>query len=209
MARTYGQFCGLARTLDHVGDRWTLLIVRELLIGGASYGELLAALEGIPTNLLADRLRQLEEDGLVARAQDHGDRRRIRYSLTSLGAGLEPAVMALIRWGRVWMRAGPGDDRFDPRWVLLALRALLGERSRDRDGAVEVQVDGEKVTVISTAGRTLQVVRGSKADAGAFVDGSAASILGVASGELTMAEALRRGLRVRGDRALARLLLHP
>ncbi len=207
--KTYGQFCGLARALEHVGGRWTLLVIRELLVAEASYGELLAALDGVPTNLLAARLRQLEADGLVTREQDAVDRRRARYRLTPLGAELEPALLALIRWGTHWMRTGPGEDRFEPGWAVLALRALLHDRAADRAGIVEVHVHDVRLLVISAHGADLRVVAGVDTDADAVVSANPELLLGIASGQLTMTEALRRGLQVRGDLPLARALLQP
>lgn len=207
MAKTYGQFCGLARALDHVGDRWTLLVVRELLLEDRSYGELHQALDGIPTNLLADRLRQLEEDGLLSRRADADDGRRARYSLTPQGRALEPALLALIRWGAHWMRTGPGDDRFDPRWAALALRALLEGRTADARGAVEVHVGNQRLAVVGSGRGPLRVDRADAAHRDAVVDGPPELLLGLVSGALTMTEAVRRGLRVRGSRPLARALL--
>ena len=209
MTKTYGQFCGLARALEHVGDRWTLLVIRELLLAEASYGELLAALDGVPTNLLAARLRQLEVDGLVTRERDAVDRRRASYQLTPLGAELEPALLALIRWGTHWMRTGPGQDRFEPNWAVLALRALLGGRAADRAGIVEVHVHDVRLHVISALGADLRVVAGMDTDSGTVVNATPELLLGIASGQLTMTEALRRGVQIRGDRSLACALLQP
>ena len=209
MAKTYGQYCGLARTLDHIGDRWTLLVIRELMVSVASYGELLVALDGVPTNLLADRLRQLEADTLIRRETDPDDRRRVTYSLTPLGAELEPAVLALIRWGTAWMRSGPGPDRFDPRWAVLALRALIRDRVASRDGVLEVRVEHIRLHIISTSGAPLVVGKATAIRSDARVGGSPELLLGVSSGQLTMTEAMRRGLRVLGRRPLARAVLQP
>lgn len=205
--RRYGQFCGLARALEHVGDRWTLLVIRELLLGPSTYGGLLTALDGIPTNLLADRLRQLEADGLVARQIDSEDRRRAIYRLTTLGQGLEPALLALISWGGHWMRSGRGNDRFDPRWSVLAIRALLQDRRVRRSGTLELRIGGIAVTVATTSEGSIRVQAGGAAAAGATVEGDPELVLGLVGGELTPKEAARRGLRVRGDSTLARALL--
>jgi DNA-binding HxlR family transcriptional regulator len=207
--KRYGQFCGLARALDHVGDRWTLLMIRELLLGPSSYGDLLNALDGIPTNLLAERLRQLEADGLVARVADPQDRRRAIYRLTTLGQGLEPALLALIKWGAHWMRTGQGDDRFDPRWSVLAIRALLQDRRTTRRGTVELRMGGDAFTVATTSEGSICVQGRDAAAAGATVEGDPGLMLGLVSGELTPKEAARRGLRIRGDSTLARSLLVP
>lgn len=207
--KRYGQFCGLARTLEHVGDRWTLLVIRELLLGPSTYGDLLTALGGIPTNLLAERLRQLEADGLVARETDPEDRRRAIYRLTALGQGLEPALLALINWGAHWMRMGRGSDRFDPRWSVLAIRALLQDRRATRSGTLELRVGGTAVTVATTSEGSIRVQAGGAAAPGATVEGDPELMLGLVAGELTPKEAAGRGLRVRGDKALARALLVP
>ena len=208
MAKTYGQFCGLARALDHVGDRWTLLVIRELLLEDRTYSELHQALDGVPTNLLAERLRQLEDDGLLTRHADPQDGRRARYSLTPQGQAIEPALLALIRWGAQWMRTGPGDDRFDPRWAALALRALLEGRTTDARGVVEVHVGEKRLAVVGSGRGPLRVDHADSARRDAVVDGPPELLLGLVSGTLTMTEAVRRGLRVRGNRSLARTLLH-
>src|SRR5215208_4667158 len=121
--RSYNEYCGLAKALDLVGERWTLLIVRNLLLGPLRYSALLAGLPGITTNLLAKRLQEMEAQGLLERV---GAGARRAYRLTTLGAGLEPAVHALGRWGWHRMREGParGDHR-SLEWLLVALRRRL------------------------------------------------------------------------------------
>lgn len=120
--RTYGQFCALARTLDVVGERWTLLIVRELLPGPMRYTELKTSLKGIATNLLAERLRTMEVNGIVERRLEESG---VFYALTSWGLGLREPMEALGRWGAPLLARGRGDDAFQPRWLALALPALL------------------------------------------------------------------------------------
>lgn len=136
--RSYGQFCGLARALDVVGDRWNFLIVRELLPGPMRYKELRSSLGGIATNLLASRLRDLESNGIVERrVADPG----MRYALTPWGAELREPMEALGRWGTPLVMKGRGDDAFQPRWLVLALPALL--RGVISTPAVEVGFDVE------------------------------------------------------------------
>jgi len=94
-ARGFGQYDGVARALERVGDRWALLIVRDLLVGPRRYGDLKAGLPRIPTNILSDRLKELQESGVVRRVPTV----RGGYELTALGRGLEPVVIALARWG--------------------------------------------------------------------------------------------------------------
>src|SRR6187399_564519 len=103
--RNYRQFCGLARALDRLGERWTLLIVRNLLLGPRRYSDLLAELPGLTTNLLAERLKGMEASGLVVRRALGGAGRSAVYELTPLGAALEPAIMELGRWGGRFMDA--------------------------------------------------------------------------------------------------------
>lgn len=200
MARTYGQFCAVARALDHVGDRWTLLIIRELVLGPAGYGDLAAALDGIPSNLLASRLRSMGADGILERETDGQDRRRVTYRLTSLGESLGPVLDALIVWGARWMSSGPGDDRFDARWSGLALRALLEDRRSAFAGVVELRFETGSVQIAGTAHN------GSPA-ATATVQGPAQILLALASGDMGLDEAAQVGVVIDGDRRLLRHLL--
>ena len=99
-ARGFGQYSGAARALERVGDRWALLIVRDLLVGARRYGDLKAGLPRIPTNILSDRLRELQESGVIRRVPTV----RGGYELTTFGRALEPVVVALERWG--WSALG-------------------------------------------------------------------------------------------------------
>src|SRR5919197_4458192 len=131
MSRSYGQYCGLARALDVVGDRWNLLIVRQLLIAPARYRELLDGLPGVATNLLADRLRDLETAGVVERhLAKEGN--AIVYALTPWGAELREPIESLIRWSTPLMVSGPGDDCFRAEWLVVPLRALLVGKAAPR-----------------------------------------------------------------------------
>lgn len=120
--RTYGQFCALARSLDVVGERWTLLIVRELLAGPMRYTELKTSLNGIATNLLAERLRAMESSGILERRLEGSG---VRYALASRGAELRESMEALGRWGTPLLASGRGEDTFQLRWLTFALPALL------------------------------------------------------------------------------------
>ena len=168
--KSYGQFCALARAMDHVGDRWTLLLVRELLLGPARYGELSAALPGLATNLLAERLRQLVDDGLVQRVG-------VAYQLTPRGRGLEAVILELIRWGAAYMVTGPGDDVVDERWAWLAVRALLEGASSDLPrGEVTVRCGGlEFAVVVDENGR--RVLPGARSRPEATLTGPLPALL--------------------------------
>src|SRR5919201_472458 len=151
MSRSYGQYCGLARALDVVGDRWNLLVVRQLLIAPARYRELLDGLPGVATNLLADRLRDLETAGVVERRlAEEGN--AIVYALTPWGAELRQPIESLIRWSTPLMVRGPGGDSFRPEWLTLALPALLDTRANAHAlGLVEIDGDESVVRTVFAA----------------------------------------------------------
>jgi DNA-binding HxlR family transcriptional regulator len=125
--RSYGQYCAVARSLDVIGDRWTMLIVRELWLRPCRYTDLRQALPGIATNLLADRLRDLEGDGLVQRTEEPPPVATTVYRLTERGRALEPVLYELARWGMPLMASGQGDDIFRPHWLGLVVRRALGD----------------------------------------------------------------------------------
>jgi DNA-binding HxlR family transcriptional regulator len=109
-ARSYGHYCPVAKTLELVGERWTLLIVRELLVGPRRFTDLHAALDGIPRNLLADRLRDLEAEALVVRSELPPPAARTVYELTGAGRDLLPVIGALAQWGLTHLPPpGPGE----------------------------------------------------------------------------------------------------
>jgi DNA-binding HxlR family transcriptional regulator len=118
----YGQFCAVARALEVVGERWTLLIVRELLIGPQRYTDLLAGLGGVSPNVLADRMKKLEEFGVVERRKLAPPAASTVYELTPLGTRLGPVIAELIRWGLNFLTdRRPGEiARLDH--LLMALR---------------------------------------------------------------------------------------
>jgi DNA-binding HxlR family transcriptional regulator len=172
--RSYGQNCALARASDVIGERWTLLLVRDLLISPRRFNELLASEEGIGTNLLAARLKDLEAAGIVAKQPADGSSRV--YALTERGRALEPAVLALIRWG---LTHGPavaagGFHRHD--WDLLALKAAF-QPARAGDLAVTVQFDdGEFSGWVRIADRRMRIGLGRVDDADLVIDGTVADL---------------------------------
>ncbi|WP_245744093.1 winged helix-turn-helix transcriptional regulator [Lentzea fradiae] len=97
--RDYAQYCGIARALELVGERWALLVVRDLTVRPRRYTDLQEGLRGIPTNVLSTRLKELEQAGIVERRVAPAPRRGVVYTLTEVGRALEPALIALGRWG--------------------------------------------------------------------------------------------------------------
>jgi DNA-binding HxlR family transcriptional regulator len=185
MSRDYGQYCGLARALDVVGDRWNLLIVRELLIRPARYGELRDGLSGIATNLLTDRLRDLETAGVLERRLSD-DANAITYALTPWGAELREPVNALIRWSTPLMIRGPEGDEFRAEGLLVALPALFAGRvPTDRSVAVGIAVDGGMVQLRATeSGIDVDMPDGREFDA--VLTAEARLVLGLAAGVLSL-----------------------
>ncbi len=109
-SRQYGQFCGLARAMEMVGERWNMLIIRNLLTGAQRFTDLHRGLPAIPTNILSARLKQLEETGLATRRALPYPERAVVYELTDYGRDLEPALIALGRWGaRTLAEPRPGE----------------------------------------------------------------------------------------------------
>ena len=136
--RSYRQNCALARAADVIGERWTLLLVRDLLVGPRRFRDLVRSLKGIGTNLLTTRLKELEAAGLIERRGEQG------YALTSSGAALEPAVLALVRWGLVHGPQNQPGDYHEDEWDLVALKALFQpQRAGNMD--LRVQFDSHEL----------------------------------------------------------------
>src|ERR687896_2059432 len=125
--RSYEQYCTVARALDVIGERWTLLLVRELLTGPKRFKDLLGGLPGIGTNLLAARLKALEGEGIVRRATLPPPAGSNVYELKELGGSLEPVIMALSRWGARLLDAPREEDEMRAGWAVVAMRSALGQ----------------------------------------------------------------------------------
>ena len=123
--RSYDQYCAVARGLDIIGDRWTLLLVRDLLLGPKRYKDLLSGLPGIGTNLLADRLKELEAAGLIERTVLPPPAGSTVYQLTDAGQDLEPVMRALGRWGARFLGAPKKSDIMVPRAYFVAMRGVF------------------------------------------------------------------------------------
>ncbi|MET9489502.1 helix-turn-helix domain-containing protein [Nocardia sp. NPDC006630] len=191
--RSYGQYCGLARSLEVVGDRWNLLIVRQLLIAPARYRDLIDGLPGIATNLLADRLRDLETSGVIERRLA-GAGSVVEYALTPWGAELRRPIESLIRWSTPLMLRGPEGDSFRPEWLALAVPALLDTRVEVRpSAAIGLEIGGPPLQLRSTpSGFAVGPHDGRALDATVRAD--PACILGLAAGALALGDARALGL---------------
>ncbi len=199
----YGQFCALARALDQIGNRWTLLIVRELLLGPKAFREIRDALPGIAENLLVSRLADLEDDCLVRRNAAKPRSKEVRYDLTERGRALEGAVAALIRWGSVLMWNGPSNDFRNPSWLPLAVGAMVDDPTvKAPRGQIVLDAEGACATIIvSRSGR--RAVAGIGAEPDAIIRGGYPAVLAfVASGGRAAG-----GITMSGDRTLATKML--
>jgi DNA-binding HxlR family transcriptional regulator len=146
--RSYGQYCALARSLDILGDRWTLLIIRELFARDGRYSDLRDGLPGIATNLLADRLRQLEASGLIESYQAPALIRSTVYRLTPRGRELGPILRSLVVWGLPLLDTEQGEDAFRPQWLMLALRILFDDVDVTGIGPLSLVIVNEHEPVI-------------------------------------------------------------
>ncbi|WP_405498819.1 winged helix-turn-helix transcriptional regulator [Nocardia sp. NBC_00511] len=202
--RSYGQYCGLARSLEVVGDRWNLLIVRQLLVAPARYRDLIDGLPGIATNLLADRLRDLETSGVIERRLA-GAGNVVEYALTPWGAELRQPIESLIRWSTPLMVRGPEGDSFRPEWLTLAVPALLGTRVEVRPSAtIGLEIGGPFLELRATpAGFEVGSHDGGTLDG--VVRAEPAYVLGLAAGAITLSDARSLGLvEIDGDESLVR-----
>lgn len=145
--RRYGQYCGLAHAVELVGERWTLLIVRDLLVGPKRFTELRRGLVRIPTNILSARLKRLEADGLVRRRVLPRPASAVVYELTEYGRELDEIVLALGRWGARTLGDPHEDDLVTPDSIITALRATFRpEAAVGLDLLVELRVGDVVVT---------------------------------------------------------------
>ncbi|MCB9645090.1 MAG: helix-turn-helix transcriptional regulator [Deltaproteobacteria bacterium] len=204
MTRSYHQFCGVARALDVVGERWTLLIIRDLLPGPLRFSDLLELEEGIGPNLLTQRLKNLEAHGVLEiRTLPPPGRARV-YALTELGMSLRDAVLALGRFGATFMdRPGP-SDRLHLGWAMFSLqRRFRGAR----EGGVVQVVSGELAFVVSFTQENLQVRRGLDDGADARIEGQMPAFGRWLSGAATWrAVESAGGLAVSGRRSVVEAL---
>ena len=160
LVKSYGQLCPLARALDVVGDRWAMLVVRELGLGPRRYTDLAGGLPGIGTNVLATRLADLQRAGVVAKRTLPAPTPATVYELTDAGRALRPALDALREWGATYGRPASDGDVLRPGWLLLR---VAGRSTPLRaDDAVELAVDGDVFTL--SGGEEGLMVRSGSAD---------------------------------------------
>jgi DNA-binding HxlR family transcriptional regulator len=201
--RSYDQYCPLSRALDVIGERWTLLIVRELMAGPRRYTDLHADLPGVSTDVLAARLREMEHDGLVARRRLPPPAAATVYELTTRGEDLLPALTALADWGSAGLAGPRPTDALRAHWSALPLMRQFAGLALPCDGVVNIQLgEGTFHILISHAGPSYGHGPAEHADAQLTLDSQLAS-----QSETNLAELIKTGqIRVDGDSALAQAL---
>lgn len=207
MPKSYAQFCPVAHALELVGERWALLVVRELLNGPKRYTDLAAALPGIGTNILAGRLRDLEQGGIVQKRQLPPPAAAKVYELTPYGEELREPLYALARWGARSLGPPTADDSLAPGWLVNAIRATC--KDWDGDPAPTFEVRGgadEVVTVHFESGEP--IVEPGSLGADVVIETDPATLFCVASREQSAREAIGAGaIRVTGKRSDAERFL--
>ena len=200
--KSYGQFCGFARALEIVGDRWALMIVRDLLVGPKRFSDLRDGLPGIPTNILSARLKQLEAAQIVDRHALPRPPGGVAYELTARGRDLEDSVVAIGRWGAHMLDAPRPNEIVTTDSIAMALRTTFRpESAHGVRGRIVLHVDEIVVHAIVDEAR-VTVGRGSLENADLVIFASPA-IKAVMSGEMTPREALASGeIHITGSRRL-------
>ncbi len=191
----------MAKALDVIGDRWTLLIVRELFLrDGLRYTDLHAGLPGIATNLLADRLRDLEAAGVIVREDAPPPVATALFHLTPRGRALRPILKALGRWGGPLLAAAPDDDAFLGHWMALPAESLLGDRvTAGPPFEIELRSEDGQAVTVDVADGEAHARPGTAPKPDLVVSGPHRAIIRLLAGRIGAAEAPAAGLTLTGD----------
>jgi DNA-binding HxlR family transcriptional regulator len=194
--RSYGQYCSIARALDLVGDRWTLLIVRELLQRGpCRFTDLKRGLPGIATNLLSTRLTELTDAALVTSDQ-------ARYALTDDGRALEPVLRALGGWGLRYMADERPNDELQAHWLAYAAAWFTADADPSAPPAAIQVVAGDAEIVVMLGDGQVRARPGRADDPDLVIEGRPRTVMGLLTGVIDLPAATRLGIRLRGRREL-------
>jgi DNA-binding HxlR family transcriptional regulator len=191
--------------MDVLGERWTLLVIRELLLGPQRFTDLESSLAGIGPNTLAARLRQMESDGLIEKRRLPPPGAATVYALTDRGAALEPAIIELGRWGRHRLPVTIGHEAFRPGWLLMGLKVSFDPAHAEGVDAVYELIVSDEPFTIGIHGGSIDVRRGYAIDADVAICTDQDTLLALANATLSPTEAIKRGdLRIEGDKAATR-----
>jgi DNA-binding HxlR family transcriptional regulator len=206
--RSYKQYCAIAKALDVIGDRWNMLIVRELLLQGACrYTDLHDGLPGIATNLLAERLRDLEREGIVTREEAPPPIATTLFRLTPRGQELKTILFELGRWGAPLMMEPDEQDAYRGRWLA---SLLLSDRTPDEPPVTIEFRTGEEAITVQTHEGSVHTHAGPAEKPDLILTGPPQLLVGVVTGQVKLTTARARGLQTRGNaKILSRLLPEP
>jgi DNA-binding HxlR family transcriptional regulator len=190
-SRTYGDPCGVARSLDVIGERWALLVVRDLLLGPKRFNDLLAGLPAVSPNVLSQRLRELVDRGVVRRREIEPPARVIVYELTDWGRELEPIVLQLGRWGGHAPRPPGGELGLDS--MLLSIKTALDPAPATAlRQTYAIRVDGESFALEADGGG-LDVRRGKVNEPDATITTDGETLRALIDGRDDLTDAIRSG----------------
>jgi len=200
MTRGYNQHCTLAHALDQVGERWTLLIIRELLPGPRRYTDLARGLVTVPTNVLASRLRDLEGLDLVTRRRLPAPAEQVVvYELTEEGAALADVIAALSRWGLRSLPPTTDGRAFRARWLMLVMEARFDpDAAAGVDESYQLQVEGDEPVHFAVRDGQGEARPGAVEDAAVSVSADAETLVALANGAVSIPDAIGRGAQIEG-----------
>jgi DNA-binding HxlR family transcriptional regulator len=198
--KTYKQRCAIAKALEVVGDRWTLLIVRELLIREACrYTDLLRGLPGIATNLLATRLKDLEAAGVIVRETLPPPVATPVFRLTERGQALAPSIRALGMWGVPLLAAAKNSEAFQPHWLVLPAEIYLKDSQPGPNRvSVELRTGDESVTIEAVAGE-VRAKPGADLSPDLILTGNPKIVFGLLMDKVGLSEAKQTGMTYSGN----------
>ncbi|MGW1504532.1 winged helix-turn-helix transcriptional regulator [Streptomyces mirabilis] len=203
--RSYKQFCAIAKALDVIGDRWNLLIVRELLLQQpCRYTDLHKGLPGIATNLLAERLRELEREGVVTREEAPPPIATTLFRLTPRGQELENTLLELGRWGAPLMTEPDEQDAYRGRWLSFPISFLVSDRTPDQPPVTIELRTGEDVITVETGDGKVHTHPGAAEKPDLILTGPPQLLVGVLTGQLDLTTARDGGLQTQGNAEVLR-----
>ena len=204
----YPQFCALARAAELIGERWTLLIIRELLLGPKRFGGLLDQLEGISPTLLTARLTALIDSNVVRRITLPSPVNAQLYELTDIGREIQPAIRELIRWGGRFLFPPVPGDTFEPDWVLLGLDAIAKRTPVPKVSISLVVTHGKKSAAFTvTGGESGTTIQKGKADCKATLEAPFDAVLQIVGMSMSLEDAVTaKRAKVSGSATLVRKL---
>jgi DNA-binding HxlR family transcriptional regulator len=206
--RSYGQHCAVAKTLDVVGNRWALLIVRELMVGPRRFGDLMDALSGIGTNLLAKRLRELQQAGVVGKRTLPPPAGSTVYELSERGSGLAPAILTLAHWGTPLLGPLRRGEQFRTHWLVIAGQAAFRpEAAREVEISCELRASETDASYFRIADGQFEINEGPLAEPDLVLCGRPTSLIELLAGQVSPRQALANGVQLKGKRSALDSLL--